>query len=69
MVRCDENWQLPAAQELAELLTQDAVVRAILLKGSLVRGGADRFSDVDLTIIVEDDAVARYKDRYDGWRR
>lgn len=60
MIRCDETWQLPAAQELAALLTLDDAVRAIVLKGSLVRGGTDRFSDVDLTVVVENAAMDRY---------
>lgn len=60
MIHCDQRWQLPAADELAALLALDEAVRAIILKGSLVCGGADRFSDVDLTIIAEDGAIDRY---------
>lgn len=55
-----QNWQQPAAQEMAELLSRDEAVQALALKGSLAEGTADRWSDVDLTVVVGDEGLDRY---------
>ncbi len=54
------DWQQPAAQEMAELLSRDEAVQALVLKGSLAEGAADRWSDVDLTVILADEGLYRY---------
>jgi predicted nucleotidyltransferase len=43
----------------ARLLSEDEHIAAVWLIGSLGRGDADQWSDIDLWIVVEDDAVDR----------
>ncbi len=42
-------------------------VRAAWLEGSLGRGTADRYSDLDLHVLVEEDALPAFPDGAEGW--
>lgn len=48
--------------QLVRLLTADPEVAGAALVGSLGRGGADNWSDIDLLILMDDEAIARFAD-------
>ncbi len=47
-------------EQLRQMLEADAAVVAIAVLGSVARAQADSWSDLDLLIVVEDDAFARF---------
>ena len=53
--------QTTLLQALAPLLWQDPTVQALWLEGSLARGNADRYSDVDLYISVTDAMLDQWR--------
>ncbi len=48
--------------DVVELLKADPVVEGVAVIGSLGRGTGDNWSDIDLLILMPDDAVARFAD-------
>ncbi|RWZ58116.1 nucleotidyltransferase domain-containing protein [Halobacillus fulvus] len=56
--------QWKAVHTITESLKKDPLVKAVYLKGSLGRGEEDKHSDVDLYVLVEEEA-AFLKKRYD----
>jgi len=44
---------------LREVVSNDSRISAVLAGGSLVFGGMDEFSDIDLVVVVEDDAYQK----------
>lgn len=49
----------------AELLPRDERVLAVYLIGSYATGAADRFSDVDVHLVVTDDSTEWYREHWD----
>jgi hypothetical protein len=47
------RWRLERAREVAPVYTADPRVRAVMVAGSVARGWADRFSDVEVGIFWE----------------
>ncbi|GAA4995672.1 nucleotidyltransferase domain-containing protein [Actinopolymorpha pittospori] len=45
-------WQFPTCEQLSATLSAEPSVRALWLTGSLARGDADRFSDIDLVAVI-----------------
>ena len=63
---------LPAAYQLlferaVERFEADGRVRALWLGGSLARGTADRASDLDVLLVVDDAAYQEFIDDWRGW--
>jgi Nucleotidyltransferase domain len=52
--------------ELTEALRSDSTVQAVALVGSLGRGIADDWSDIDFMILMDDDQISRFADRSAG---
>lgn len=61
------TWHIPAIAQLSRHFEQDPEVRAVLLAGSLAGDAvqADVWSDVDVKVILTDQAVERYYARTD----
>lgn len=56
-----EHWQTEALAQLSRRLEADPDVKALVVTGSLVDGKeVDVWSDIDLKIVLADDAVERY---------
>ncbi|MGW6281523.1 nucleotidyltransferase domain-containing protein [Kribbella sp. NPDC055071] len=60
----DERQQA-VIRRAGELLPRDERVLGVYLIGSYGTGEADRFSDVDVHLVVTDDSVAWFEDRWD----
>ena len=52
---------------LEPVLADDARIRAAWLEGSYGRDAADRYSDVDLHILIEPSAASGFRDGAEGW--
>lgn len=52
---------------LTDSVRQDSRLRAAWLEGSLGRGNADRFSDVDLHVLLPEDEVAAFRAQAEAW--
>ncbi len=62
MIDTSSTWHRDALSKLSEILRRDADVLAVVLTGSMAdpKVVVDRWSDVDLKIVIEDPAVDRY---------
>ena len=52
------TWQAALTERVSELLREDDRVRGLWLSGSLARGDADRMSDLDFVVAVDDHPLA-----------
>lgn len=56
-----------AVERIAGAAVADGLCEAVLLKGSIARGDADEFSDIDLYLVVSPqnrDAVLERREKY-----
>ncbi len=60
------SFQLEFLEKLLEILTTDARVRTLWLKGSMGRGRADRHSDIDLQIALQPEDSASFRADYES---
>jgi predicted nucleotidyltransferase len=52
--------QLPLVARIAEILSASPAVTHLLIRGSLASGTADRLSDVDFVVGIDDPALAAF---------
>lgn len=64
MAPAQEPSQEKRSARLAELLEADERVRGVWLTGSLGRGTADRFSDIDMLLVVEADSRLPFAEQW-----